>query len=190
MSYSNVQTHHALASALPFLLSQRKADEKEALWLRFLLSPANGASGTACSVTTRVSDSSIPSATAIGWHAAESCSRNASASGFTTAKENSMLKISIVEGRKQRRLVVEGKLVAPWSDELKATCERVGSELNGRELVVDLKILTTISEAGENVLVELMKQGVEVRCCGVFTEYVLKQLTRRVRRNGSQEEER
>ena len=101
-----------------------------------------------------------------------------------------MLKISTVEGRKQRRLVVEGKLVAPWSDELKATCERAGSGLNGRELVVDLKILTTISEAGENVLVELMKQRVKVRCCGVFTKYVLKQLTRRVRRNGSQEEER
>ena len=181
--------HHALASALPYLLSlERKADEKEALWLRFLLSPANGASGTACSVTT--SDSSIPYATAIGWHAAESCRQNASASGFTTANENSMLKISIVEGRKQRQLVVEGKLVAPWSDELKATCERAGSGLNGRELVIDLKILTTISEAGENVLVELMKQGVKVRCCGVFTKYVLKQLTRRVRRNGSQEEER
>ena len=32
-----MQTHHALASALPFLLSlERKSDEKEALWLRFL----------------------------------------------------------------------------------------------------------------------------------------------------------
>ena len=31
-----------------------------------------------------------------------------------------MLKISIVEEREQRWLVVEGKLVAPWSDEL--TC--------------------------------------------------------------------
>ena len=50
-----------------------------------------------------------------------------------------MLKISIVEGRKQRRLVVEGKLVAPWSDELKAACERAASGLNGRELVIDLK---------------------------------------------------
>ena len=98
-----------------------------------------------------------------------------------------MLKISIVEGRKQRRLVVEGKLVAPWSDELKATCERAGSGLNGRELVIDLKSLTTISEAGENALVELMKQGVKARCCGVFTKYVLKQLTRRVRRNGAHE---
>src|SRR5438128_12388750 len=188
MSYSNVQTHHALASALPFLLSlERKVDEKEALCLRFLLSPANGASGTACSVTTRVSDSSIPYATAIGWHAAESCSRNASASGFTTAKENSMLKISIVEGRKQRRLVVEGKLVAPWSDELKAACERAGSGLDGRELVIDLKNLTTISQEGENALLELMQQGLKCQGCGVFTNEILKRLGRRLRRNGAHE---
>jgi anti-anti-sigma regulatory factor len=188
MSYSNVQTHHALASALPFLLSlERKADEKEALWLRFLLSPANGASGTACSVTTRVSDSSIPYATAIGWHAAESCSQNTRASGFTTAKENSMLKISILEGRKQRRLVVEGKLVAPWSDELKAACERAGSGLNGRELVIDLKNITTISGQGEDLLLELMKQGVGFGGCGMYTSEILNQVARRLRRNGAHE---
>ena len=101
-----------------------------------------------------------------------------------------MLKISTVETRNQRRLVLEGKLIGPWTDELKVAYEMANSDLNGRELVIDLKNLTTISQAGENVLVELMKQGVKVRCCGVFTKYVLKQLTRRVRRNGSQEAER
>ena len=201
--------HHALASALPFLLSlERKADEKEALWLRFLLSPANGASGTACSLTARGSDGSIPYATANGWHAAdwealhgrarvrligisaafsESCSQNATASGFTTAKEHSMLKISILEGKKQRRLVVEGKLVAPWSDELKAACERARSGLNGRELVIDLKNITTISRQGEDLLLELMKQGVGFGACGVYTSEILKQVARRLRRNGAHE---
>ena len=98
-----------------------------------------------------------------------------------------MLKISIVEGRKQRRLVVEGKLVAPWSDELKAACERAGSGLEGRELVIDLKTLTTISQQGENLLLELMKQGVRFRGCGVFTNEILKQVARRLRRNGAHE---
>ncbi len=91
-----------------------------------------------------------------------------------------MLKISIVEGRKQRRLVVEGKLVAPWSDELKAACERAGSGLDGRELVVDLKNLTTISQQGEDLLLELMKQGVRFRGCGVFTKEILKQAARQI----------
>jgi anti-anti-sigma regulatory factor len=98
-----------------------------------------------------------------------------------------VLKISIVEGRKQRRLVVEGKLALPWSDELKAACQRAGSGLHGRELVVDLKSLTTISQQGENLLLELMKRGVRLRGCGVFTNEILKQVARRSRRNGAQE---
>ena len=98
-----------------------------------------------------------------------------------------MLKISIVEGRKQRRLVVEGKLVAPWSDELKGACERAGSGLNGRELVIDLKNLTTISQQGEHLVLELMKQGIKFRGCGVFTNEILKQIARRLRRNGAHE---
>jgi anti-anti-sigma regulatory factor len=98
-----------------------------------------------------------------------------------------MLKISIVERRKQRRLVVEGRLVAPWSDELKAACERAASGLDGRELVIDLQNLTTISRQGENVLLELMKQGAKCRGCGVFTNEILKQVARRSRRSGAQE---
>jgi anti-anti-sigma regulatory factor len=98
-----------------------------------------------------------------------------------------MLKISIVEGRKQRRLVVEGKLVAPWCDEVKAACDRAGSGLNGRELVIDLKNVTPISQQGENLLLELMKQGVRLRGCGVFTNEILKQVARRLRRNGAHE---
>ncbi len=98
-----------------------------------------------------------------------------------------MLKISIVEGTKQRRLVVEGRLVAPWSDELKAACEGAVSRLNGRELVIDLKNLTTISQEGQNLLQELMRQGLRCRGCGVFTNEILKQVTRKLRRNGAHE---
>jgi anti-anti-sigma regulatory factor len=98
-----------------------------------------------------------------------------------------MLKISVVEGRKQRRLVVEGRLITPWSDELKAACERAGSGLDGRELVIDLKNLTTISQEGQSLLQELMQQGLKCRGCGVFTNEILKQVARRLRRNGANE---
>ena len=98
-----------------------------------------------------------------------------------------MLKISIVERRKQRRLVVEGRLVAPWSDELKAACEKAALGLDGRELVIDLKNLTTISQQGEHLLLELMKQGVRCPGCGVFTNVILKQVARRLRRNEAHE---
>jgi len=98
-----------------------------------------------------------------------------------------MLKISVVDGTKQRRLVVEGRLAAPWSVELRAACERAPLGLDGRELVIDLKNVTTISQEGENLLLEVMQQGLKCRGCGVFTNEILKQVARRLRRNGAHE---
>ncbi len=94
-----------------------------------------------------------------------------------------MLKISIIESHSQRRLVLEGKLVAPWAAELKAACEQARSDLHERELIVEAKNITAISPAGENVLLALMNDGVKLRAHGVFTKHILKQLARRVRRN-------
>jgi hypothetical protein len=96
-----------------------------------------------------------------------------------------MLKISFVEGRSQRRLVLEGKLVCPWVDELKAAYESAEADLNGRELVIDLRNLTTISDQGESLLLELMKQGVRFRSSGVFAKEILKQIGRRLPSNGA-----
>ena len=92
-----------------------------------------------------------------------------------------MLRISISEGRTQLRLVVEGNLVASWANELKNACDKARADLHDRKLVVDLNNLTAISQAGENVLLELMKEGVTLRCRGVFTKHVVTQLAHRAR---------
>jgi hypothetical protein len=94
-----------------------------------------------------------------------------------------MLKISTIESPSQYRLVLEGKLLAPWADELKTACERARAELLGRKLVVDMRYLIGISQEGENVLLALMDDGVILRGCGVFTKHILKQLAQRKRRN-------
>jgi hypothetical protein len=91
-----------------------------------------------------------------------------------------MLKISLIERNWHRRLIVEGKLIAPWAAELKSACEKARADLCGRELVVEMKHITTISQEGENVIVELINAGTKFRCDGVFTKHVVKQLTRRV----------
>ena len=52
-------------------------------------------------------------------------------------------------------------------------------ELNGREFVVDLANVTFVSEAGENVLLQLMNEGARFSCRGVFTKHLLQQLARR-----------
>jgi hypothetical protein len=52
-----------------------------------------------------------------------------------------MFKISIVDNRNQRKLVVEGKLSEPWVDELRTTWRNASRDLNGRKVVVNLAAL-------------------------------------------------
>jgi hypothetical protein len=92
-----------------------------------------------------------------------------------------MLRISIADTRSQRRLVVEGKLVPPWTTELRTAYDNANTDLGSRELVVDLKNLTVISHEGEDLLAELMNQGTQFRCCGMFARLLLRQLSNRAR---------
>jgi hypothetical protein len=94
-----------------------------------------------------------------------------------------MLKISFIDNRNRRLLVLEGKLIAPWAAELRSACEKARADLNGRELVVEMKHITTISQEGENVIVELINEGVKFCSRGVFTKQLLKELARRARKN-------
>ena len=88
-----------------------------------------------------------------------------------------MLKISLVDGQRQRKLIVEGTLVAPWASELESACEKARVDLEGRELIVDLKSLTGIGPEGESVLLQLMKNKIKLQC-GVFVRELLRQLVR------------
>jgi anti-anti-sigma regulatory factor len=94
-----------------------------------------------------------------------------------------MLKISTIESPRHCRLVVEGRLMAPWAAELKAACQRAIAELRGRKLIIYISGLTAIDHDGEDVLLKLMTDGVVVRGCGLFTKQILKQLAQRKRRN-------
>jgi len=55
-----------------------------------------------------------------------------------------MLKISIAETRKRRRLVVEGTLTGPWIAEPR-TARKANADLQERKLMVDLRNVTFIS---------------------------------------------
>jgi hypothetical protein len=90
-----------------------------------------------------------------------------------------MFKISIVDTRTQRRLVVEGRLSKPWVDELRSTWRNASRDLEGRKVVIDLSSLTVISREGEDAIFDLMKQGAKFSCAGILTRHVLKGLARR-----------
>ena len=66
-----------------------------------------------------------------------------------------MFRISIVEKRGQRRLVLEGKLVPPWTAEVEGAWRSAGEQLEGRKLIIDLTNVTLIS----------LKSEVEARDC-------------------------
>jgi hypothetical protein len=95
-----------------------------------------------------------------------------------------MFKISIIEERSRRRLMLEGKLIRPWTEEVENVWKTAGERLQGRKLVVDLTNVTYISEDGETTLSKLMKDGAKFFCQGVLTKHVLKKLARRCRLTG------
>jgi hypothetical protein len=97
-----------------------------------------------------------------------------------------MLKISLTDTRTQRRLIIEGKLIAPWVAELRSVWTRVKAELNGRELVIDMGNVITVSQEAENTLLEMMDEGATFRCRGVLTKHVVQQLARRGKKNASE----
>jgi hypothetical protein len=88
-----------------------------------------------------------------------------------------MLKISLVDGQRQRRLIVEGTLVPPWANEFAIACEEAKADLQGRELIVDLRSVTGIGPEGERVLLQLMESKTRLEC-GVFIRELLRQLVR------------
>jgi anti-anti-sigma regulatory factor len=79
-------------------------------------------------------------------------------------------------------LIVEGTLVAPWASELTTACERAKADLDGRELIVDLRSVTGISSEGESVLLQLMRDKTKLQC-GLFMSEVLRQLARETQPN-------
>ncbi len=88
-----------------------------------------------------------------------------------------MLRISVVDSRTECRLVLEGKLIAPWVAELQ--------EIKCRSLVIDLGNVAVISQEGENALLELMNEGAKFRCSGVLTKHVIQELRRRSKRDST-----
>jgi hypothetical protein len=90
-----------------------------------------------------------------------------------------MFKISTIDTRSQRTLVVEGTLIGSWVGELRTTWRTASQELGGRKLVIDLGNLTVISIEGEDAIFDLMKEGAKFSRGGILTRHVLKQLTRK-----------
>jgi hypothetical protein len=92
-----------------------------------------------------------------------------------------MLRISTIDTRFQRRLILEGKLVEPWLGELREVCRHANETLEGRRLVIDLTDVTVIGCEAEGTLSDLILQGAKFSCGGILIRHVLKRLSRKCR---------
>lgn len=90
-----------------------------------------------------------------------------------------MLKITTIRTDRRCRLLLEGRLVSPWLAEVTRAWDETRRSAPNLTLIVDLKNVTTISQEGENVLLDMMGGGVRFVCGGVLNKHVLQRLARR-----------
>jgi len=90
-----------------------------------------------------------------------------------------MLKITTIKKGQRCRLVLEGEIVSPWVAELQKEWNEVRVSAADLKLIVDLKSVITISQEGQDVLRDMMSNGVRFVCCGVLNKYVIQQLARK-----------
>jgi hypothetical protein len=96
------------------------------------------------------------------------------------ATGRAMLKISVINEQAQTTLVVEGKVVGIWVDELQKIWDEVRNEDIRRNIVVDMMDVTLVSERGQELLRHMMAAGTVFKCCrGVHTKHVVQKLMNR-----------
>ena len=66
-----------------------------------------------------------------------------------------------------------GRLGGPWVDELRSVWQRIREHLPRVHTVVDLKEVTFIDEAGEQLLAEMQSAGADLVATGVEHEHLL-----------------
>jgi hypothetical protein len=87
-----------------------------------------------------------------------------------------LLRISVERSREALSFVLEGRLVGPWVDELRAVWQRRGNDDKSLRSLVDLCGVTAMDTDGQRLLDELLQQGATLRCGDVMNQYLVEQM--------------
>ncbi len=87
-----------------------------------------------------------------------------------------MLRISAERERDTLSLVLEGRLVGPWVEELRTIWREHDDAKDSLQLTVDLCGLTAMDTAGQRLLDELLQDGATLRCSDVMNQYLVEQM--------------
>jgi hypothetical protein len=87
-----------------------------------------------------------------------------------------MLKITVVDGGSEQRLLVEGKLMAPCVSELEQAWNQARRARRGSSIVVDLSWTTGIDPSGKAALVAMIGEGARLTAKGIYSKFLAEQL--------------
>jgi hypothetical protein len=68
-------------------------------------------------------------------------------------------------------LKLEGKVLAPWVDELRRLCTETPRQLT--QIHLDLDAVTFLDESGAELMRELVRQGITIARCSEFIAHLL-----------------
>jgi hypothetical protein len=87
-----------------------------------------------------------------------------------------MLRITVVDSPTEQRLVLYGKLVGPWIEELQKVWEDLRKPLGNRSPVIDLNDVTLIDDCADRLLAAMLEQGAELVASGVANRWRIQAL--------------
>jgi len=88
-----------------------------------------------------------------------------------------MLRIAAADGPRNRTiLILEGRVIGPWVDELRRACQRV--LVTGAEMTLDLHDVAFVERDGLALLQDLVERGASIVNCPAFVHEQLKALSR------------
>jgi hypothetical protein len=87
-----------------------------------------------------------------------------------------MLKITRIDTPTEQRLILEGRLVQPWTADLSSHWEQARRARPERRFIVDLRGITRIDETGERNLALMKSERAEFLARGIRIKHLLKAL--------------
>ena len=91
-----------------------------------------------------------------------------------------MLRITVTENESEQRWVLQGRLTAPFLEELIESWRSSRDRRPPLSRVVDLNEVTCIDKDGEQVLLMMIKDGAKFVATGLYTKHLLESLSTKV----------
>ena len=97
--------------------------------------------------------------------------------GAARARVEAMLRITIYDSAREFRLRLEGRLAGPWVREVEMCWQTALSVVGGRAVVVDLRDVDFVDDAGERLLAAMHQRGTQFLAARPMTAHLIREIT-------------